>query len=75
MADRQRPAGAEEATPFEGTQAFNRRLADKIRDAIAQAIGQGRDEVAERLRAIHDEIVEQERIAFAGTEMGDRRGG
>ncbi len=31
----------------------NRRLADKICDAINQAMRQGQDEIAERLRTIH----------------------
>ncbi len=32
---------------------YNRRLADKIRDAINQAMRQGQDEIAERLCTIH----------------------
>ncbi len=36
---------------------YNRRLADKIRDAINQAMMQGQDEIAERLRTIHRNVL------------------
>ncbi len=36
---------------------YNRRLADKIRDAMNQAIRQGQDEIAERLCTIHRKML------------------
>ncbi len=36
---------------------YNRRLADKIRDAINQAMRQGQDEIAERLGTIHRKML------------------
>jgi hypothetical protein len=36
---------------------YNRRLADKIRDAINQAMRQGQDEIAERLFTIHRKML------------------
>lgn len=74
MVERQGRGGKREATPFEGTESFNRRLADKISNAISQATGQGREEVAERLWTIHREIVTQDRTVSEGWRSGDRRG-
>ncbi len=39
---------------------MNRRLADKIHDAIAHALSHGRDEIASRLSLICDSMVETE---------------
>jgi len=39
---------------------MNRRLADKIRDALETAWAQGRDEFARRLELIHQALAEEE---------------
>ena len=39
---------------------MNRRLADKISDAIAHALSQGHDELVSRLGLIYDSMVETE---------------
>ncbi len=36
---------------------YNRRLSDKIRDAINQAMRQDQDEIAETLRTIHRKML------------------
>ena len=50
--------GAAPVPPVEGP--VNRRLADKIHDAIAHALSHGRDEIASRLSLICDSMVETE---------------
>lgn len=50
-----------------GERAVNRRLTDKIGDAFAHSVWQGRKMVADKLRQIHESVVAEE------TEAGRRR--
>ena len=43
----------------------HRRLADRILDAMDQAEGQGRTDVAEQLRQVYAMLVEQEAAKYA----------
>ncbi len=58
----------------ESVRAYKRRLADKIRDAIAQADEQGRKDIAARLRAIHEAIVEDDAVHAGRGDGIERRG-
>ncbi len=51
--------GKQTGSPRENHSAFNRRLADKIKDAIAQAGAQGRGEIVERLQLIQQAVHEE----------------
>ena len=55
------------ANSSSGERAVERRLTDKIGDAISHAARQGRKMVADKLRLIHDSVVAEE------TEAGRRR--
>ena len=49
----------------------HRRLADRILDAMDQAEGQGRTDVAEQLRQVYTMLVEQEAVQYAHRRMVD----
>ncbi len=46
----------------ETTASGKRRLSDKVADAFAQAVKQGRKEIADRLRLVHQSIVDEETV-------------
>ena len=49
-----------ENAPAGTTARGKRRLSDKVADALAQAMKQGRKEIADRLRLVHESIIDEE---------------
>ena len=54
-----------------GGHSGHRRLADRILDAMEQAEGQGRTEIADRLRRVHNELVDSETRQYAHRRAAD----
>jgi hypothetical protein len=50
----------------------NRRLSDKLREALERAVGPERREVAEKLRVLYQEVLDQE-AAFARNRRNNNR--
>ncbi|MFQ5786264.1 MAG: hypothetical protein ACE5H8_15765 [Alphaproteobacteria bacterium] len=57
----------------EALRVYNRRLTDKIAQAIEQADEQGRKEIVEHLRAIYQAIVDDDAERAVNRSMDDRR--
>ncbi len=73
MTDRESEAGSVGVAPAGGLRAYNRRLADKVGEALKQAEEQGRQDVVERLRKLHDEILESDARGSAKRRAADPR--
>lgn len=73
MTDRESEAGDAGTAPAGGLRAYNRRLADKVGEALKQAKEQGRQDVVERLRKLHDEILESDARGPAKRRAADPR--
>lgn len=60
MSDARAQAKAPTTTWPAGMERPNRRLSDKVRDAVQQALGDGRREIADRLTLVSQALAEEE---------------
>ncbi|MEE8245841.1 MAG: hypothetical protein V3S87_01115 [Alphaproteobacteria bacterium] len=60
MSDARAQAAAPTTTWPAGMERPNRRLSDKVRDAVQQALGDGRREIADRLTLVSQALAEEE---------------
>ena len=60
MSDARAQAAAPTTTWPAGMERPNRRLSDKVRDAMQQALANGRREVADRLTLVYQALAEEE---------------
>ena len=68
MSDARAHAAAPTTKWSAGMERPNRRLSDKVRDAVQQALADGRREIADRLTLVYQALAEEE-----GTRLLERR--